>query len=902
MPAPNSLRLLLIDDHQDFTEAVKIYAQMQEWSLQIETDAREWRPGTRPPQIVLLDYGLSQGSLTNLNLWAEKLEQHQLLQVTWLLSGTHNPIRDAFIKDRKLRGFLRKPIDLGQLPRLALFHQATVAVPRLVSQSEGYPLDQLANQLGPAIDIIDVDTLEVQWSNQAAKDCPLTRHDRKILRLLEAEMCSDEERSSEQRLDWDEQKPAFRYTRLYPVGEKYWLTRDWRAGETIHDADLFEFENIADLTERLHAVTIYLARRHGITRLRLYKIAELPCCRAFEKDAPSPLVMPLYERGGGFEPDANTWLRTGFLASENEEARNALERANECVIEPVQRNAVGHVGCSDIEFGNAGTRALFPVRDKDGFAHALLAFDRRSDHLESLDREDKELAETALRFAGVFDGPLGEEEVVAMRGLLRDLGGRLLGWLRDDEQARERRWHEKISKLLRHALVERPQTRDADPFEGLSSVCNGLMSAWAEPEIAGRVWGLAPGSCQLDLAKISPLTGWYLALALGQDEWLPIAGAGEAFCAYRSQGGPLPLLPPHKQALKGEAWIPQPIQDFHSWHQTNAAPPDEAFFSVTLSNSIGSWLGVPMQLEGSVRALMVVHSPYRYHFTRLRCHLLKDAAQRLLPPLAAAVQESKVRGAFTAAVMHEVKNDAAVALRHCEWLGEHVRNQTGESGIEQRLDMLRHYLEGLEQLGRDFLDVLRPNGDAQSRYQDDIEYELSQRASVKPGAWLENQLRPWRWLYDDTPLEIQVDVADNEICLAAPMLLRRVSRVLLQNAFRHGEGRVEISLSTKQYGGRDCLALCIANPSYASVAMGLRGGAGVAQIGVASQARARVGLSNAGRLAKAVGGNLEVDHKECEPAGHNGTFEIEAMHRVFAHLLWPLDEFGSSNITVTERP
>ena len=40
------------------------------------------------------------------------------------------------------------------------------------------------------------------------------------VRLLEAEMCSDEERSSEQRLDWDEQKPAFLHQGIQQFQDK----------------------------------------------------------------------------------------------------------------------------------------------------------------------------------------------------------------------------------------------------------------------------------------------------------------------------------------------------------------------------------------------------------------------------------------------------------------------------------------------------------------------------------------------------------------------------------------------------------------------------------------------------------------------------------------------------------
>jgi hypothetical protein len=844
-----------------------------------------------------------------LDIWAKKLKETGLLDATWLLSGSASTERDDFIKQWGLRGFLRKPIDLSHLPTLINTEAPAAAsadkVQQSVSEEQSFPLDKLADELAPAIDIIDIATLEVKWSNRAAREHPLTPHDRKIMRLLEGELL-ERELSPEpvgtqpstvaQRLDWDDQKNAFRYTRLYPLlSERYWLTRDWRGGETIHAADLFDLEQIQGLKDRLNAVAMYLAKRHGIIRLRVYKVAKLPSCPEYGEDEPSPLVMPLFQRGGGFKPDVDTWLHAGFLVRDNSETTKAAAPDYVCTPEAVGPDVGERVGCSTIEFGNTGTRAQFPVRDPSGqIMKALLAFDRRTDHLDSLDQDDKELANVALRVAGVFDGPLGEEEVKAMRGLLKDLGDRLRGWLEDDEQERERLWHIRISEVLRKALVEQQRTRDADPFDNLSSVCASLMQQWKEPNIAGRVWGLPPDGEQcVPGPRPDPLIGWYLALDLGQAQWQAVAGDGPIFDAYHRHGSPLPILPPHAQAFAAKPWMPQPIQDFQAWRKKDAEswggePPDAYRFLGVLPDAIGAWLAVPMQLEGSVRALMVVHSSYRYHFSSVRCRLLRDAARRLLPPLAAAVRESQVRGNFAAAVMHEVKSDAAAALLYCEWLDEHLNQHAAllDGTTTERLTMLRHYLEGLSELGRDFLDVLRPGGDAPGRYQDDVTYELDQSASVQPEDWLDNQLRAWRWIYNDKAVDVDIDIEGGPITLAAPALLRRVARVLLQNAFRHGEGKIEIWLGINE--ARTSLKLSITNSAYAAVALGLQGGvsSATAQIGPASQARARVGLANAIRLAQAVGGSLDVWNKPCERA--DDACVDEAMHHVRVELLWPL--------------
>lgn len=889
------LRLLLIDDHAEFTKTVEIYAAMQGWKIQVGHDASKWRHGRHKPDIVFLDFGLGYGSLGALEAWAEKLQKAELLPVTWLLSGSAGQDRQEFVQRWGLRGYLRKPIDLSQIPKLAERSEGTQTLPMPVVGESSFPLDQLAKQLAPAIDIIDLASLDVVWTNHDEQK-PLTQHDRKLLRLLEKELWSPEGGGkSPQRLDWDAEQEAFRYTRLYPVAERYWLTRDWRKGETIHDADLFDLDAMPDLTSRLQAAALYLAKRHGITRLRVYKVVELPSCPALESEPTSPLVMPLFQRGGGIEPDARQWLQTCFLQERNEETRKAADSAYVCNPEPVE-NRVDHLGCTDIVFGDAGTRAQFPVR-LEGKMRALLAFDRRRDHLQSLNAEDKELAEVALRIAGVFDGPLIPEEVDAMKGLLQDLGTRLLGWLKEDEAERKRVWHSRISDVLRSCLIEQPRARDAEPFEALSCICKQLLKKWVDQAIAGRVWGLLAENkaCPTD-PRPQPLSGWYLALAQGKEQWLAVAGEGPIYRKYQEHGSPLPMLPPHRQAFTSELWQAQAIQDFQTWQaQGNTSRhgelPELYRFLAEEVKGIGSWLAVPMPLQDSGYALMVVHSPYRFHFTELRSHLLHDAARRLLPPLAAALQQSKVRGAFTAAVMHEVKTDAQAALLNCEALEEHWRThpELRDAASAQRLDMLRHYLEGLSELGRDFLDVLRPDGEATTRFQEDLEYELSLSQQVVASAWLEHLLRAWRWLYHNRQVTVTDVIGEAPLRLPAPMLLRRVARVLLQNAFRHGEGEIAIHLALADEGRY--LQLSITNAAHADVAAGIQGGtiAVTAQIGPVPQARARVGLANAIRLTQAIKGTLQIGHEPLKGKSRDNLRQVQA------ELCWPLTHLQTQN-------
>lgn len=882
----STLRLLLIDDHAEFTKTVEIYAAMQGWQVEIGRQASDWRQDRKKPDVVLLDFGLGAGSHGALEAWAKRLQEAELLAVTWLLSGSSGPDRQEFVQKWGLRGYLRKPIDLSQIPKLALQSEGAQVSSSPEAVAPSFPLDKLAKRLDPAIDIIDLASLDVVWSNHG-KTKPLTRHDRKLLRLLEEELSSPEgEARSPQRLDWDAERKAFRYTRLYPVGEYYWLTRDWREGETIHDADLFDLEAMPDLSSRLNAASLYLARRHGITRLRVYIIEELP--EALGAQPPSPLVMPLFQRGGGVKPDATHWMQTGFLLDESSATRKASDSAYVCTLEEVT-DEVKHEGCKNIEFGDAGTRAQFFVH-LHGKLRALLDFDRRRDHLQSLTAEDKELAEVALRITGVFDGPLISDEVKAMKGMLQALGFRLLEWLREGDDEHRRVWLDRISEALQDCLIEQPRARDAEPFDALSSICTRLLEQWGDPAIVGRVWGLLPKEACPPAPRPRPLSGWYLALAQDDEQWLAVAGGGSIYRKYQEHGSPLPMFPPHRQAFSCEFWQAQAIQDFQAWLASGKGAgqgelPKSYRFLAEEVKGVGSWLAVPMPLEDSGRALMVVHSPYRFHFTKLRCHLLEDAARRLLPPLAAALQQSKVRGAFTAAVMHEVKTDAAAALLHCEALEDYwnTHPELCDAETTQRLNMLRHYLEGLSELGRDFLDVLRPGGGAGMRFQEDLDYELGLSQQVIARDWLENLLRPWRWLYDTQRQVSVIDTIGQRLLrLPAPMMLRRVARALLQNAFRHGE--TEIVLRLALLDGGSSLELTITNCAHADVAAGIQVGARAvtAQIGPVPQARARVGLANAIRLTQAVKGTLRIEHEPFMGKSEDDLVQVKA------ELCWPL--------------
>lgn len=882
-----SFRILLIDNDNAFPQTAETFARLQGWEFEWKSSPDGWYVDKHRPSIVLLDYTLDRGS-DNQN-WVTRLREEGLLNVTWLTSGTADGAIE-FTSTHGLRGFLHKPIDLGRLPELL----ASSGISENSSHDADVDLKDLATKLGPAIDILDIGDFSVSWCNHAGHHS-LTSHDHQLLRLLETALIgqNDTDRPSVQRLDWDAAHvpPAFRQTRLYAVGEHYWLTRDWRQGEIIHDNEIFGLDGLGSIDERLNAAAMYLARQHGITRLRVYKVAELP---ALDQEVDSgPLMMPMFQRGGGFREGhkSDLWRKSGFLLRENFAAARVESNEYQCNVECVGSEGE-NVGCSLIVFGNSPpqTRAQFPVRDECGKLRIILAFDRRHDHFGK-DHPDRELASLATRLYGIVNRPLDDNDIKSMSGLLDDLGKRLLKWIIDDEDTRERIWHKAISDVLRETLgSDKLRPRDAEPSEDLSEICRRLIEVWKNKDIAGQVYGLLPEkNCLLN--SPDPLNGWYLALRLGENTWQAIAGAGEVYEAYRLHGRALPLSQPQALALGQREWNKTVIQDFSSWFERAIG----AYSDFLLSDyaflgecplKIGAWFGIPIPLGVEGEGVMVVHSPYRFHFTEMRCRLLREAAKRLLPPLVSALRESKTRSAFTGAVMHEVKNDAASAMLECEALERELA--AGDAGrVEQHLGMLKHYLEGMDKLGQDFLNVLRPDPST-ILVEDDLEYELGQTDRIVVGPWVENLQRPWAWLYPERLGRIEDKTEGHILIVPAHVWLRQVTRVLLQNAFRHGAGPVNVFLEKVCRDGRPLLSITVSNPAYSSVAQGVAPGGctALSHIGPAAQAGTRVGLLHAKELAHAVQGSLLTRHEPIESLKSNDS--DDPLLRFTAYLIWPL--------------
>nr|VFK39051.1 MAG: Signal transduction histidine kinase [Candidatus Kentron sp. SD]VFK43913.1 MAG: Signal transduction histidine kinase [Candidatus Kentron sp. SD] len=837
-----SQKLLVIDDNAAFREAITGAGEDAGWVVYAHENLNEIKAwlSEHSPDVVLFDWQLLGQRRQD---YAKLLQKHGLTGNTLLLSGAMDDARERFVEEYGLAGARLKPFDLGR------FEEEI----ELLSRSKMPDLREMLDKVSPAVDILDKN-LNILWSNNSAKDKKLTREQRLIVKWLQVEIEKDSERNAVRRIDWDGEKERFLESRLYSIDKGgYWLTRDWRnEGERPHDHEFFNLEEKnPKLDHWLRAVARLLAQRYAISRFRVYKIAPLPNTEGLEQKHP-PLVVPKFQSGGGIESSTKAWLRGGFeprCVPHAEEALQSNDEPTPIWIKDSEDSSICE-NLARVRYGEKGTsRVSFPVHTlDDGRIVALLALDRRLDHIKGLQGFDREVVELAARMASDEAGVLSSEQWSLMRGLVEDIGGRIGIWLQDDEKQRTADWHDSISKMLLDTFAANGRSPEMT-YEGISQVCQLLAKTWNEEEISGMIRGSTPWSQQAQKSLL--ISDWYLAL-ISDDAWQVVAGWGDAYEICRQHNGQMVNIP-RDIVTTSKAWQAIVIQEFQTWSKDVFAPScigDERY------KAIGSWLAVPMQVEGKVRAWMVVHSPHAHYFTAFHIKLLEHAAQRLLPLLAAAQRETRARSAFTAAVMHEVKNDSHTALMVLDLVQQEMdREVAGE--VKEYLTEIRHHLEGLNTLGQDTLDIFRTGGNRRAQEWGDAERDIT----ATLGNLLENSTLGWRGLYEDTEFQSDLpkELATCKVRIPCILDFKRVLRVLLHNAFRHGEDWVHMVIELQRDAhGDGKLKLTIRNGASDDVISDLRQtfGSAMDNPGASPLTRGRLGLAVAKQLTLEVGGSL----------------------------------------------
>lgn len=856
--------LLVIDDSAAFREAIRAAGEDHGWMVFASDNLEEIKKWLMDnlPDVVLLDWQLPGQQRQQ---YIKLLTHRQLNTRTLLISFMIDDARKKFINEYGLAGYRLKPFDSERFEEnIRLSEQC--AAPYKPNYGE------IFNSIEVAINILDRNIDEL-LSNTSAKKELLTVPQRLIVKWLLEEMEAKKHKAA-RRLDWDGKNECFLESRLFRLNNgNYWLERDWRSKEEkLHDHEILNLENVYTLKYWLMAMAKLLAQRYAISRFRMYKVARLPNIEEIEY-LDNHLVIPFFQSGGGFEPNEEIWFMTGFLAKDNPYTNKALERNYEPQPEFVNDN---NPNIGYIRYGEKGTyRVLFSVHGQGGQISALFDLDRRLDHANTLTGFDREVVDIAKRMASDDIGPLSREQWSLMKGLIEDLGQRLAIKLTDGEREHTVEWHKTITKVLKNNFAEAGRSPEMI-YDSLSKVCTALAKEWNNTIfINGRVMGTTPWPKS---REGHPISTWYIGIITDETHWQAVAGWGDAYKVCR-QYGEFELKIPDQTVKSMKPWKAVAIQDFKKWVRQM---PDHFYYieNQSINNQfdlIGSWLAVPMQVDGKIRALMVVHSPHAYYFTAFRIGLIEYAAEQFLSLLAAAQRETRARSAFAASVMHEVKNDSHTALM----LLDQIQEQANSQGWDISLAEIRYHLEGLNALGQDALDIFQLRKSEHALYQ----REPDEGLLTTIGKLIKSATMGWCTLYEDTKLVIDMPeiLTTRKIFLKRPLALKRVLRVLLHNAFRHGRQRVlvKVALRSHEIGGGNYLSITVNNPADEQTIKNLTEylNPAIGDLGSSPFIRGSLGLAVAYQLTTEAGGILG----DLKPIKTNSG-DIEAM----IGLAWPI--------------
>jgi len=801
-------KLLIIDDSETMREFITDAGEKHGWEVagyDSLDEVQTWLEANTP-DVVILDWGLTA---TTPAQFAELLSAKELLCRTLLLSAEYEDERKGFIEQYRLAGFRQKPLKKGSF-------EDWVTLP--ASASVAVDIKTVVDNLPLALDLLD-NGLVSHWSNERAKKYPPTPEHRRVMGWLKTELDLNSAAESVRRLDWDGGRERFLDTRMYKLPDnRYWLARDWRGdGERPHDQELLKFEETSDRNEWHKAVAKLLAERYEITRTRVYKVANLPVTdRLGEK--PLRLVIPLFQSGGGFFGNSDAgWLNTGFLVESNGELSSVIGNSERPMPRHVSNMSIP--GCGHIDFGpNGTTHVRIPVRNDKHETIALIALDERSDQLPYLTGFDKEIVEIARGMASDQINALSSEQWSLMSGLMGDIASRLGRRLQDGEQKRTVDWHNAISHVLGETFSNSQRSTEMT-YDGLTAVCGGLVKEWVKGDSGKIISGHIMGTSEWDSSrKIEPLSAWFIALMTDENHWQAVAGWGGAYDACRQQGEQ-ELLEPLATAHQGDPWKAVLIQDYETWEKMGHAHKCCPCGAVACPKEIHGWLAVPMQLDGRIQAMMVVHTRHPHYFTEFRVKLLETAAKRLLPLLAAAQREQRARSVFTASIMHEVKNAAHDALMLIDEVQTQLSQLSIESVLPKHLSEVRHHLEGLEMLGLDALDVFQLGSEVREGVRTSNDTELIGQL----GTVLDGMLNGWRAFYEDTEVRLNLDAGlePANVAISSGAAFKRVLRALLHNAFRHGQDWVHITVKFVARDKAQRLSITISNRAYRDVAQDL---------------------------------------------------------------------------------
>jgi len=466
------------------------------------------------------------------------------------------------------------------------------------STTEADGLNKAADEIKCAIRLFDKKSLRTLYENRLAmEDNPRdARSDQSSLDGL-VQLMKETGMYRAETLVWDATRHIWRRRRLFDCEYCYWLVDELEPVKG--GADLSHWKLIEaghhNWEERMNELSALLKRDLGITRVRLYRVIAL-----YEPDNEQQtyLMQPLWQRGGGFDPDARAWLNHEYLMDESPDASRAFgESRPRWIISPVDDRKPSALGAKAIRFGSAKSRADIPV-EHVGSPCALLALDRRRDHLES----SYDLA-SARRIWG--DG-IEERDMDGMEGLLELIKPMLVNALLDRDRERFAKWNEKLTSIIEMSVAE------GDARLAFKLALSQIREQWD----AGHV----------DVRDV------YLMLVREDGRLEPWAGSGPIWECRK--GKVFDKTRPFSEAVTKTF----AIHNFPAW-LAQLTESEKAKIKVAFKDhpqvldNVGSWLGIPLKQGISVFGIMVICVTRRHYFTPPRVKGFENTAARLMPVL-----------------------------------------------------------------------------------------------------------------------------------------------------------------------------------------------------------------------------------------------------------------------------
>ena len=266
------------------------------------------------------------------------------------------------------------------------------------------------------------------------------------------------------------------------------------------------------------------------------------------------------------------------------------------------------------------------------------------------------------------------------------------------------------------------------------------------------------------------------------------------------------------------------------------------------------------------------------------------AALGLRRQLAAARRETpKCSAAYTVAAMHELKNDAHAARLALEEIKQTPRSPPDPGALER----LTHYLDSLTALGQDSLDLFQMG--RANRVKGRPHHEQPLPCQLRD--LIDDIISGWKTVYCWTKLTVAMpdDLCERQIDVEHAIFFRRVIRVLMHNAFRHGRDWVALGVEIEEpRSGNDRarLVLTVSNRAFREVTAGLADDLNPAPgtISSAPLALGRMGLVVARQLRIEAGASLtEIRFESADDSDVKGTASTR--------LYWPVNPLSASAVS-----